>query len=82
MSETKTTSLELLDSLIEAALDRRRCPICLGNLYSTPELGCVFVPGAMSCKTMNRLMDDDPRKVEYTNRVKVLRGLQLLLAAR
>lgn len=80
MSATKTSSVELLDEMLDAVMERR-CPICSGPLSSSPEIGCVVVSGGMSCRTMNRMIDSDPRQVEYSRRERVLKALKLLLSS-
>lgn len=74
MGATTQSSLEILGEMIEA-VEKHLCPICGGEQGPIDACGFV-VPGAgIRCR---RLSDENP---QYLQREKILRGLQLLLAA-
>lgn len=74
MSATKTAaSLELLGEMIEA-IEKHVCPIC-GGAQGLDACGFVVANAGIRCR---KLSDDNP---QYLQREKILRSLQLLLAA-
>jgi hypothetical protein len=82
MIETKTQSTaEILSEMIERVLNRT-CPICGDNLSSSWELGCTFAPGLTNCRTLRRFVDDDPERMHYERREKIVGALRLLLQTR